>query len=92
MIAETRCYGFGDWEVTMNQKNRREFESLAEAAERTGLSTKTIRRRIASGVLAAYRSGPRVLRVDPDDVDQMMERLPTMSAGPDTLGAPHPSR
>jgi excisionase family DNA binding protein len=92
LIAGTPSVGFGGWEVIMNQKHRREFESLAEAAERTGLSTKTIRRRIASGVLAAYRSGPRVLRVDPDDVDQMMERLPTMSAGPDALGAPHPSR
>ncbi|WP_260439828.1 helix-turn-helix domain-containing protein [Humibacillus xanthopallidus] len=92
MIAQTSCHGFGDWEVTMNQKNRREFESLAEAAERTGLSTKTIRRRIASGVLAAYRSGPRVLRVDPYDVDQMMVRLPTMSAGPESMRAPHASR
>ena len=91
MIAETRCYGFGEWEVTMNQKHRREFESLAEAAERTGLSTKTIRRRIASGVLAAYRSGPRVLRVDPDDVDQVMVRLPTLSSGSDALRAGHPS-
>ena len=76
----------------MNQKHRREFESLAEAAERTGLSTKTLRRRIASGVLAAYRSGPRVLRVDPDDVDRMMVRLPTMSAGPEPMGTPRRSR
>lgn len=76
----------------MNQKHRREFESLAEAAERTGLSTKTIRRRIASGVLAAYRSGPRVLRVDPNDVDRMMVRLPTMSAGPESWAEPRPSR
>ncbi|WP_256791994.1 helix-turn-helix domain-containing protein [Terrabacter sp. Ter38] len=76
----------------MNQKHRREFESLAEAAERTGLSTKTLRRRIASGVLAAYRSGPRVLRVDPDDVDRMMVRLPTVSSGSDTLRAAHSPR
>jgi excisionase family DNA binding protein len=67
----------------MNQKHRREFESLAEAAERTGLSTKTLRRCIASGMLAAYRSGPRVLRVDPDDVDRMMVRLPTVSSASD---------
>ncbi|GAA2469333.1 helix-turn-helix domain-containing protein [Terrabacter carboxydivorans] len=76
----------------MNHKHRREFESLAEAAERTGLSTKTLRRRIASGVLAAYRSGPRLLRVDPDDVDQMMVRIPTVSLGPDSLRAARPSR
>lgn len=61
----------------MNQKNRREFESLAAAAERTGLSTKTLRRRIASGALVAYRNGPRVLRVDPKEVDGMMVRVPT---------------
>ncbi|OFE14457.1 helix-turn-helix domain-containing protein [Humibacillus sp. DSM 29435] len=61
----------------MSQNSRREFESLAAAAERTGLSIKTLRRRISNGTLAAYRSGPRILRVDPNDVDNMMVRLPT---------------
>ena len=61
----------------MTTKVRREFESLASAAERTGLSIRTLRRRIASGGLAAYRSGARVIRVDPDDVDRMMVRMPT---------------
>ena len=41
---------------------RREYESLASAAERTGLSTRTLRRRIAEGVLPVYRCG-RILRV-----------------------------
>ena len=59
----------------MTTKVRREFESLASAAERTGLSIRTLRRRIASGHLAAYRSGARVIRVDPDDVDRMMVRI-----------------
>ena len=61
----------------MTTKVRREFESLASAAERTGLSIRTLRRRIATGHLAAYRSGARVIRVDPDDVDRMMVRMPT---------------
>jgi len=61
----------------MTTTARREFETLASAAERTGLSIRTLRRRIASGDLAAYRSGPRVIRVDPDDVDRMMVRMPT---------------
>ncbi|MBB2893087.1 helix-turn-helix transcriptional regulator [Flexivirga oryzae] len=56
---------------------RRQFETLADAAERTGLSTRTIRRRIAAGQLPAYRSGPRVLRVDPADVDRLMVLIPT---------------
>ncbi|CCI53429.1 hypothetical protein BN13_390046 [Nostocoides jenkinsii Ben 74] len=49
----------------MTQKPRRQFESLAQAAERTGLSTRTLRRRIAAGALSAYRNGPRVIRLDP---------------------------
>lgn len=57
--------------------SRRRFESLADAAERTGLSTRTLRRRISEGLLPAYRSGPRVIRVDPDDVDHMFQRIPT---------------
>jgi excisionase family DNA binding protein len=57
--------------------HRQEFESLSSAAERTGLSIRTLRRRIASGDLAAYRSGARIIRVDPDDVDRMMVRMPT---------------
>ena len=61
----------------MTTKTRREFESLSSAAERTGLSIRTLRRRIASGDLAAYRSGRRVIRVDPDDVDRMLVRIPT---------------
>lgn len=64
--------------MTTTPSTRRHFESLAEAAERTGLSTKTLRRRIAAGQLPAYRNGPRVLRVDPDDVDRLMIPIPTM--------------
>lgn len=55
---------------------RRQVESLGDAAERTGLSIRTIRRRIAGGVLTAHRSGPWVIRVDPLDVDRMMVRIP----------------
>lgn len=58
-------------------KSRRPFESLADAAERTGLSIRTLRRRIASGELPAYRSWPRGLRVDPANVDRLMVLVPT---------------
>jgi hypothetical protein len=40
----------------MTTKVHRQFESLSSAAERTGLSIRTLRRRIASGQLAAYRT------------------------------------
>lgn len=52
---------------------RRTYESLAEAAARTHVSVRTIRRWIAQGHLNAYRAGPRLLRVDPDDVDAVMK-------------------
>lgn len=52
------------------------FETLASAAQRTGFSVKTIRRRISDGRLPAYRSGPRSLRVKPEDVDRLFERIP----------------
>lgn len=63
--------------MTDTTKPRRQFESLADAADRTGLSIRTLRRRIAAGQLPAYRSGPRVLRVDPADVDRLMVLVPT---------------
>ncbi len=57
---------------------RRQFESLTAAAERTGLSVRTLRRRIATGDLPAYRSGCRIIRLDPGDVDRLMRRIPTI--------------
>lgn len=62
----------------MGQEARREFESLAAAAERTGISVKTLRRRISEGRLVAYRGGPRLIRVDPVDVDQMLVQIPNV--------------
>lgn len=61
----------------MTTHPRREYESLSDAAERTGVSIRTLRRRIASGQLKAYRLGRRVIRVQPDDVDQLLMRIPT---------------
>lgn len=52
------------------------YESLAQAAARTEVSVKTLRRRIASGQLVAYRYGPRAIRLDPTDVDKLMRRVP----------------
>lgn len=57
------------------------FESPAEAAARHGVSTKTIRRRIADGTLTGYRSGPHLVRLDPAEVDAALLRpIPTARA------------
>jgi excisionase family DNA binding protein len=55
------------------------YESLASAAARMGVSVKTVRRRIADGVLPVYRCG-RILRLDPNDVDGMFWRYPELTA------------
>ncbi|MHB8274556.1 MAG: helix-turn-helix domain-containing protein [Dermatophilaceae bacterium] len=44
------------------------------------MSTKTVRRWIASGQLAGYHMGSRLLRVDPDDVDRMLTQIPSARA------------
>lgn len=49
--------------------------SIAQAAELLGLSTKTIRRRIAAGDLPAYRSC-RMIRVKASDLDRLFRRIP----------------
>jgi len=66
--------------TTPSQPTRRHYESVSEAAARVGVSTKTVRRWIASGQPAGYRVGPRILRVDPNDVDKMLRLIPTARA------------
>lgn len=56
----------------------RRLETVASAAERHDVHPITIRRRIADGTITGYRSGPRLLRVDPVQVDEALLRpLPT---------------
>ena len=55
----------------------RRYESLAQAAERTGVSSRTLRRRIAGGQLTAFRVGPRIIRLDPQEVDRLFVVIPT---------------
>ena len=66
--------------TTPSQASRRHYESVGEAAARVGVSTKTVRRWIASGQLPGYRIGPRLLRINPDDVDRMLTLIPTARA------------
>lgn len=52
------------------------YLSLAEAAELVGQSVKTLRRRIASGALPAYRFGPRCIRVRLADLEASARLIP----------------
>lgn len=52
------------------------YLSIAEVAEQTGLSAKTIRRRIADGSLPARRIGSRV-RIHRDDLAAFGRPIPS---------------
>ncbi|MEZ0342147.1 excisionase family DNA-binding protein [Mycobacterium sp. pV006] len=49
--------------------------TLTQAAARTGVSTKTLRRRIAEGLLPAYRVAGRSIRVRDTDLDTLMRPI-----------------
>lgn len=59
----------------------RRLVSIAVAAEQCGVNPKTIRRRIADGSLAGYRMGKRLIRVDLDELDQLLRPIPTANGG-----------
>ena len=57
--------------------------TIAVAATYLGVSTMTIRRRIADGTLPAFRTGPRLIRVDLDDLGQvLLRRIPAAGTRP----------
>lgn len=55
------------------------FISLAAAADMLGISVHTLRRRIAAGELPAFRTGKRIIRVRPTDLEKLLRRVPTAS-------------
>jgi excisionase family DNA binding protein len=56
---------------------RRQLISLAAAADYADVHPRTVRRWIASGVLTGYRAGPRMIKVDADELDAMIRAIPT---------------
>lgn len=56
----------------------RRLASINQAADYAAVSTKTIRRHIASGGIEAYRAG-KIIRVDLDSVDRWLK--PVISDG-----------
>jgi len=66
----------------MTDAKNQQFESSHDTAARVEVSPKTIRRWIASGELAGYRAGPRLVRVKPDEVNAMPKLIPTANKRP----------
>lgn len=51
--------------------------TIREAADFYGCSERSVRRYIAAGKLAAFRVGPRNIRVRSDDVEALLHAVPT---------------
>lgn len=60
---------------------RRRLASIAEAAGHLGVNPRTLRRYITDGRLAGYRIGPKILKVDLDEVERLVR--PVATAGSD---------
>jgi excisionase family DNA binding protein len=55
--------------------------SIAAAADHYGVSRQTVRRWIASGRITAYRVGPRLIRVDLDEIEaEIIHTVPTVDS------------
>lgn len=66
----------------------RRLTSIAAAAEFADLSTRTIRRYVAEGRLVGYRVGPRLIKIDLNELDALARPVP---AAEQTVGAPRVS-
>ena len=47
----------------------RKYATLKQAAEYIGVTDRTIRQMIADGRITGYRNGPRLIRVDLNEID-----------------------
>ena len=62
---------------TIESTNPGAFISLSTAADILGISVHTLRRRIAAGELAAFRTGRRIIRVRVSDLEKLLRRVPS---------------
>ena len=59
----------------------RRLVSLHKAGELLGVNERTIRRYIAAGRITAYRLGPKLVRVNRDEVENQLRPIPTTGGG-----------
>lgn len=52
------------------------YLTIGQAAQLIGVHPRTIRRRIADGTLTGHRVGPRLIRLHPVEVGELLHRIP----------------
>lgn len=58
-----------------SNKSQRRLVTIPQAANEYGVCSKTIRRYISAGRIVGYRFGPRMIRVDLDEIDAMLRPM-----------------
>ena len=58
-----------------SNKTQRRLVSIAVAADEFDVHTCTIRRWIAAGRITAYRVGPRLIKVDLNELDAILQPI-----------------
>lgn len=48
------------------------FTTIPAVCDRYLVSSRTVRRYVSQGLLTGYRVGPRMVRLDPDEVDRVL--------------------
>lgn len=65
--------------ATPPARHPRRLAALSEGAAYSGLGQTTLRRYIARGIITGYRVGPKLLKVDLDELDALARPIPTAS-------------
>src|SRR3954470_23455695 len=73
----TRTSSPGARRATRSAPPSRHLAGGADAAAYADVSTRTIRRYIAHGRLTGYRVGPRLVKIDLDELDERARPIPT---------------
>lgn len=53
--------------------------TIANGAAQYDVSTRTIRRYISGGLLTGYRFGPRLIKIDADELATLAKPIPTVA-------------
>jgi excisionase family DNA binding protein len=65
-------------ERPMSRALARKYATIEAEAKRLDVNPRTIRRMISRGQLTGYRLGDRLIRVDPVEVDALMQPISTV--------------
>lgn len=68
----TYFYLLSEFDVPKQTALNRDYATIPQIAEYLGVDARTVRRYISEGVLPAYRVGPKVLRVDLNEVETLL--------------------